>query len=142
MNTNQIFWPVLAQILLTLVMYIVLGIRKAKAVTAGTVNRQLTALDNRIWPEEVVKVSNNIANQFEGPVLFYVLCLVIYSTNLVGLAFLALAWLYVLSRYAHAYVHTGSNSLPLRLRLFLIGCLALLTMLFLLAWKLASGVTA
>lgn len=62
MNSNHIIWPVLAQILLTLMMFIVLGIRKAKAVKAGAVNRQEAALDNRVWPKDVVKVSNNIAN--------------------------------------------------------------------------------
>lgn len=46
MNSNHIIWPVLAQILLTLMMFIVLGIRKAKAVKAGAVNRQEAALDN------------------------------------------------------------------------------------------------
>src|SRR5690554_6380512 len=73
MSSSHIFWPVLAQILLTLVMFIVFGARKAKAVKAGRVNRKEAALDNRVWPEDVVKVSNNIANQFEYQVLFYVL---------------------------------------------------------------------
>src|SRR5690554_8204107 len=47
MSSSHIFWPVLAQILLTLVMFIVLGARKAKAVKAGRVNRKEAALDNR-----------------------------------------------------------------------------------------------
>ena len=70
MNSSYIFWPVLAQVLLTLIMFIVLGARKAKAVKAGKIDRQQAALDSRVWPEDVVKVSNNIANQFEAPVLW------------------------------------------------------------------------
>lgn len=81
MNSNHIIWPVLAQILLTLTMFIILGVRKVKAVKAGEVNRQQAALNNRVWPEAVVKVSNNIANQFEIPVLFYVLCLLYLSAR-------------------------------------------------------------
>ena len=108
-------------------------------VKAGQVNRQQAALDNGVWPEDVVKVSNNIANQFEAPVLFYVLCLVIYSIDAAGTAAVVLAWLFALSRYAHAYVHVGSNYVPMRLRLFLVGCLVLLAMLILAAWKLAMG---
>lgn len=57
MNSSDVFWPVLAQIFLTLTMFIVLGVRKAKAVKTGRVNRQQAALDNRVWPEDVVKVS-------------------------------------------------------------------------------------
>jgi hypothetical protein len=139
MNSSHIFWPVLAQVFLTLITFIVLGMRKAKAVKAGQVNRQQAALDNRVWPEDVVKVSNNIANQFEAPVLFYVLCLLIYSIGAAGPVAVVLAWLFTLSRYVHAYVHIGSNYVPMRLRLFLVGCLVLLAMLTLAAWKLAMG---
>src|SRR5690554_8235478 len=79
MSSSHIFWPVLAQILLTLVMFIVLGARKAKAVTAGSVNRKEAALDNRGWPEDDVKVSYIITNYFEILFLLLVLCFVLYS---------------------------------------------------------------
>jgi hypothetical protein len=138
MNSNHIIWPVLAQIFLTLTMLIVLGARKSKAVKAGEVNRQQAALNNRVWPEDVVKVSNNIANQFEVPVLFYVLCLVLYSIDAVGMVAIVLAWLFALSRFAHAYVHIGSNYVPMRLRLFMLGCFVLIAMLIQVAWKLAG----
>ena len=91
MNSNLIIWPVLAQILLTLIMFILLGVRKAQAVKAGDVNRNQTALNNRMWPDSVIKVSNNIANQFEAPVLFYVLCLVFYSIDAVNMVAVGLA---------------------------------------------------
>lgn len=138
MNSTHIIWPVLAQVLLTLAMFIVLGARKARAIKAGEVNRKQAALDNRVWPEDVVKVSNNIANQFEVPVLFYVLCLVLYSINAVGIVAVVLAWLFALSRFTHAYVHIGSNYVPTRLRLFMIGCFVLIAMLVIAAWHLAS----
>lgn len=138
MNSNYILWPVLAQVFLTLIMLIVLGARKTKAVKAGEVDRQQAALNNRVWPQDVVKVSNNIANQFEIPVLFYVLCLVLYSMNAVGMVAIVLAWLFALSRFAHAYVHIGSNYVPMRLRFFLLGCFVLIAMLILVAWKLVA----
>jgi len=137
MSYSHIFWPVLAQVFLTLAIFIVLGARKARAVKAGQVNRQQAALDSRVWPEDVVKVSNNIANQFEVPVLFYVLCLVLYNINAAGTVAVVLAWLFVVSRYAHAYVHVGSNYVPVRMRLFMVGCVVLLAMLMVAVWKLA-----
>ena len=137
MSSSHIFWPVLAQVFLTLMMFIVLGARKARAVKAGNVNRQQAALDNRVWPEDVVKVSNNIANQFEVPILFYILCVVLYSINAAGIVAVVLAWLFVVSRYAHAWVHVGSNYVPVRMRLFMVGCSVLLAMLAVAAWKLA-----
>ena len=137
MSYSHIFWPVLAQVFLTLAIFIVLGARKARAVKAGQVNRQQAALDSRVWPEDVVKVSNNIANQFEVPVLFYVLCLVLYNINAAGTVAVVLAWLFVVSRYAHAYVHLGSNYVPVRMRLFMVGCVVLLAMLMVAVWTLA-----
>lgn len=142
MNSIHIFWPVLAQVFLTLTMFILLGVRKSKAVKAGDVNRKQAALNNRVWPEDVLKVSNNIANQFEVPVLFYVLCLVLYSINAAGVVAIVLAWMFALSRFAHAYVHVGSNYVPMRFRLFLVGCLVVNTMLMLVAWELTKGVVA
>src|SRR5699024_12728990 len=81
MSSSHIFWPALAQILLTLVMFIVLGARKAKTVKASRVNLKEAALDNRVWPEDVVKVSNNIDNQFEIPDFFYDLCFALHSIH-------------------------------------------------------------
>lgn len=142
MNSSYIIWPVLAQIYLTLAMFILLGVRKAKAVKAGEVNRKQAALNNREWPEYVIKVSNNIANQFELPVLFYVLCLLFYSINAIDVLTITLAWVFVLTRFAHAYIHIGSNYVPMRFKLFLLGCLVMIGMLLLVAWKLAMGITA
>lgn len=142
MNSIHIFWPVLAQVLLTLIVFIVLGMRKAKAVKDGEVDRKQAALNNREWPDDVVKVSNNIANQFEFPVLFYVLCLVLYNINAVDMVAIVLASLFTLSRFAHAYVHIGSNFVPMRLRLFLVGCFVLIAMLILVAWKMTVQLAA
>lgn len=138
MISSHIFWPVLAQVFLTLVLFIILGARKAKVVKANKVNRQQAALDNRVWPDEVIKVSNNIANQFEVPILFYVLCFVLYSINAAGNVAIVLAYMFVVSRYAHAWVQVGSNYVPMRLRLFMVGCVVLLAMLGIAVWKLVA----
>ncbi len=136
MQTHIIFWPVLAQIFLILTMYILLGYRKAKAVKTGGVNLKATALDNKAWPDSVLKVSNNIDNQFEIPIVFFVLCLLFNTIGKVDAVVLGLAWAYVISRYVHAYVHVGSNYVPLRMRIFAFGCLVLLAMALIAAWRL------
>jgi hypothetical protein len=136
MHSTYILWPVLAQILLILLMYILLGYRKAKAVKTGSVNLKATALDNKAWHDGVLKVSNNIDNQFEIPIVFFVLCLLFYGIGQVDVLVLTLAWAYVISRYVHAYVHVGSNYVPLRMRIFSVGCLILLVMTLIAAWKL------
>lgn len=139
MNAALIFWPVLAQIALTLSIYVVLARRKAGAIKARTVNMKEAALDNRAWPESVLKVSNNLANQFEAPVLFYALCLTLYATDGVGLAALLLAWLYVGLRVVHSFIHIGSNYVPRRLQVFVLSVGVLLALLVVSAWQLAGA---
>lgn len=126
MKAEWILAPVLAQVLLVILVYVLMGVRKAAAVKARQVDRQKAALDNRVWPPRVVQVNNNITNQFEAPVLFYVLCLSLLLLDAVSTAALVVATLFVASRYLHAWVHTHSNYVPVRMRLFLFGVLMLM----------------
>jgi len=129
MDSKLIFWPVVVQILLTAYLYIRLKNVKIEAVKVGGVDRQKAALDPDAWPDPVKKVNNNIRNQFEVPVLFYVLTIVLYVLGAVNPVTLGLACLFVLSRLVHAYIHTGSNIVKYRLRAFTVGLLAVLGML-------------
>ena len=128
MNSNLIFWPVLTQIAITIAGFSLLGIRKSKALKTGSVDMTKTALDNDAWPDDVLMVSNNIRNQFQVPVLFYVLCFLFYSINAVSIAVLSLAWIFVITRVIHAYIHMSSNYVPARFAVFTIGFVTMIAM--------------
>jgi hypothetical protein len=128
MNQNIIFYPLLIQIMLVLLLYILLGIEKSKAVKAGTVDRVKAALHSDAWPDHVVRVSNNIANQFETPILFFVLSLVFFSLKAVDVTVLVLSCAYVISRIVHAYIHVTSNYVPKRRGVFMVGCVILIVL--------------
>jgi hypothetical protein len=129
MNRNLIFLPALAQILLTLAVYVYLGVVKAKALKLGQVDLERRALHEDAWPDYVRQVSNNIRNQFETPVLFYALVFILWGLQAVNAISLALAGGYFLARLAHACVHLGSNYVPWRRRIFTISCLLLVGMI-------------
>lgn len=139
MNQNLIFIPVLSHMLLTLILYIRLGAEKSKAIKAGGIDLKKTALNTKAWPEHVVKVSNNIGNQFETPMLFYTLSIIFYLTNSVDVVAISLMSIYTLTRYIHAYVHITTNYVPHRFTLFLIGILMLLGMII---WQLLKIILA
>ncbi len=128
-SSKLLFLPLLAQMLLTIVVYFGLAVAKARAVKRGLVDLQRRGLHDDAWPESVQKFNHNIRNQFETPVLFYVLILVQYQLGVGGPLAQSLAWLYVVSRVAHAYVHIGSNHVPIRRPLFMVGCVILLAMM-------------
>jgi len=113
---------VLAQVLLTLLMYLALARAKARAAGAGQVDEARRALHADAWPEDVQKINNNIRNQFEVPVLFYVVVIVLCLLGETGRLVQGLAWLFVASRIAHALVHTGPNIVTIRRRVFMVGC--------------------
>ena len=128
MNNADILLPLLVQISLTLIMFILLAVRKSAAVKTGEIDRRKAALDNSAWNKEVVLVSNNIANQFQTPVLFYLLVMFFLITNSVSSLVIWLAWAYVITRIIHAFVHVTTNYIPHRLGVFTLGVLILLVM--------------
>lgn len=139
MNSNEIFLPVLVQILITITGFMLLGVRKTRAVKSGQVDMEKTALDNDAWPDYVLMVSNNIRNQFQVPVLFYVLCFLLYSIDAVSTAVLYLAWAFVITRAIHAYIHMSSNFVPARFSIFTIGFLIMIAMFVFAAIALVSA---
>lgn len=136
MSENAIFWPVLLNILLVIILYVALAKAKKVASAAGQVDEQRRALHSDAWPESVQKINNCIANQFEAPMLFYILAFVLWALNGINALVLILAWGFVGLRYAHAYVHTHSNNVPVRRRLFTLSTLLLLVLWLVVAWRL------
>ncbi len=120
MNQSQIFWPMLAQVFLTYMVYAVLGRRRFGPLIAGAVRPKVYTTRGS-EPEGSATASNNLMNQFELPVLFYALCLSLYVSSGVGAATVAIAWVFVALRFAHASVHLTSNRLGMRSALFAAG---------------------
>jgi len=124
MNQTAVFWPLLAQVLLVYIVYGVMGRRRFVAVKSG--EAKVGQFKTRsAEPASSVTVAANLCNQFELPVLFYVLCLTLHVTNGVNYLTLTLAWIFVLTRYFHAWVHLTSNNLRLRSRSFFAGAVVL-----------------
>jgi hypothetical protein len=72
--------------------------------------------------------------------LFLVLIAFILITRVGDLFLLVLAWVFVISRIVHAYVHTTSNDLDWRFRVYALGVLALIVMWVIFAVKILAGV--
>ena len=126
MNPTAIFWPMLAQVALVYFIYYLMSKRRIEAVKGGQV-RVDQFRDNQIQNEPAASlfVRNNLANQYELPVLFYACVLSLYVTGGVNVVTLVLAWLFVATRYAHAFIHVTSNRVRRRRMLFIMGFLIL-----------------
>ncbi|HHI82350.1 MAG TPA: MAPEG family protein [Rhizobiales bacterium] len=120
--------PVFVNVALVFFILIKTGIGRTAAVRARTVRLRDIALDTRAWPEDLRKLSNNYDNQFQLPVLFYLVVGFALVTGKVDHAMIAMAWGFVATRYAHYYIHTGRNYVPNRFYIFVAGTIALVTM--------------
>lgn len=132
-----ILYPVFAQIVLTMVVMVGMGLARRDAIASGEVRYSDVAVDSSRWPERARKWANCYSNQFELPVVFYVLCLIALMTRNADVIMVGLAWLFVASRVAHAYVHTGSNVVLRRGGVFLIGFIVVVLMTAILLFRLA-----
>ncbi|MEZ5945429.1 MAG: MAPEG family protein [Hyphomonas sp.] len=72
--------------------------------------------------------NRNYMNLLELPVLFYVICLMIYVTGRLTELQLGLAWAYVGLRALHSGVHLTLNIVMIRLSLFAMSNLVLMIM--------------
>ena len=131
-----ILFPVFAQMLLTFVLMLGMGLARQRALRERRVALPDIALDSSRWPEESRKFANCYTNQFELPVIFYALCLAALQTGKADYLMVLLAWCFVVTRFIHAYIHTGSNNVRHRGGAFALGFLIALIMLVLLAVRL------
>ncbi|MGL4494672.1 MAG: MAPEG family protein [Beijerinckiaceae bacterium] len=133
MTGHAMLYPVLVQIALTFYLGLRLGRARFQAGRAGLVKIRDIALSNDPWPDNVKALSNNYSNQFETPVLFYVLVAMAIFVGSTGYVMQALAWIFVGTRIVHSLIHTGSNNVMRRFQTFVIGTLCLIVMFIIIA---------
>ncbi len=127
MSYQMILAPLFVHVMLTLVVAYMLAGHRMRAALRGEVPER-AALREPTWPTHVRQVENNYLNQFELPVLFYVLTILAIITRHADLLFVLLAWVFVVLRILHAYVHLTSNVLRVRGMLFVAGAVVLTIM--------------
>lgn len=107
----NLVWPVMALVLLALVVMFLTGRQRVRAIRSRRVRFSDIALNREAWPDDVRKVGHNLENQFETPVLFYVLCGVATFVGATGIVMTSLAWVYVILRVIHAVIHITVNDM-------------------------------
>jgi len=118
-----------ALVVLTAVVLVRMFRARVRAVKTGAVSASyFRVYQEGVEPPESAKISRHFANLFEAPVLFYVACLAALALNRVSVPLLILAWVYVLARLIHAFVHMGSNRLRKRIAAYFASWVVLVSM--------------
>src|SRR3712207_2485252 len=118
MSIQAVLLPVFVQVALTLFLMFWMARVRFDALRSRQVKVRDIALVQRSWPELPTQIPNSFHNQFEIPVLFYALVALALVTRQTDLLFVVMAWLFVASRIAHAFIHTTSNDIRLRFSAF------------------------
>ena len=118
--------PMLAQIGWTFLLYVWLTIARQRAVKRGEVEYGSFARGEE--PHEVARITRNLANQFELPVIFYAVVVLLIATNNVTLIDVIAAWVFVAGRVIHTLVQTLTDNVPLRGQVFLINFAAVVVL--------------
>jgi hypothetical protein len=128
MSIQSILLPLFVEVVLTFVLGFWSASVRLAAVRRGDVRPRDVALREPSWPKRETQIANAYHNQLELPVLFYVLTVLAIITRHADFLFVVLAWLFVLLRLAHAYVHVTSNHMGQRFAAFAAGAVVLAVM--------------
>jgi hypothetical protein len=132
MPQTAIFGPFFAMMLLTVVVWVYMYIRRIGFIRASKISPNDLAKPGelaRISPASVSNPSDNLKNLFEVPVLFYALVLYLFVTHQVDGIYVTAGWVFVAFRALHSAVHCTFNLVMLRFYLYLVATLAVWFML-------------
>src|SRR6476620_9054602 len=114
MSMQAMLMPVFAKVALTFVLLVCMQFSRMRAIRRGQVPAHSIALREPNWPPRVTQIGNAYHNQLETPLLFYVLILLAIVTQTADSILFVLSWLFVVSRFVHAYIHLTSNRIDRR----------------------------
>jgi hypothetical protein len=139
MTVQSVLLPVFAQVALTIFLMLWMARTRFAAVGAGEVTPKELKRDWTSWPERPTQIASSFHNQFELPVLFYVVVLAALITTQADYLFVILSWFFVVARLIHAYVHTGKNDIRRRFQAFFLGAILLIILWLYFFLKLFIG---
>jgi hypothetical protein len=140
MSLQAVLLPLFVEVILTFVLMLRMGALRSGDYRSGAVKSADIALREPIWPKRTMQAAYSFSNQFELPVLFYVLTILEWVTRHAGYVFVVLAWIFVICRLLQAYVHVTSNNVRLRSAFYSAGALVLMVMWAIYIIEVLTGV--
>ncbi len=128
MSIESVLLPLFVQVLLTFALLGMLAVRRQLVFRNREMHPQDLAVRGAREPAPVAQVAGSFQNQFELPVLFYVLVILALYTRKADLLFVIMSWIFVAARIAQAAIHITSNIVPRRGLAFGVSMIVLMLM--------------
>jgi hypothetical protein len=139
MSIRAILLPLFVEVALTFALMLGMMYHRTSSLRRGEVRLSDIAMREPNWPTRPTLFANAFSNQFELPVLFYVLTTLEIVTRHADLVFVILAWIFVLMRVLQAVVHVTDNNVPRRGGIYGVGALVLVVMWIIFAVRILLG---
>jgi hypothetical protein len=133
---HPILWPVMCMVLITAATWFRLYFERIGEMRKRRISPQRIA-SRRMAADvlENTRAADHLANLFEMPALFYVLCMSLAITDLETPVFLAGAWAFVFLRAVHTSIHLLYNRVLHRFMAYAASSLVLFLLWVLFAWQ-------
>jgi len=128
MSVQMVLLPVFVLVGLTFFLLIWMGGARRNALVGGQTRIRDIALGQPNWPDRATQIANCFANQFEIPVLFYLLIAIALPLRRTDLVIVLLSWVFVVTRFVHAGIFVTSNDLNRRSLAWFAGVLVVFAM--------------
>jgi hypothetical protein len=136
MSVQMVLLPVFVLVGLTFALLLGMATMRTRALTGGETQMKDVALGEQNWPTRAAQIGNCFSNQFEMPLLFYVLIALALPLRHADLVIVLLSWVFVVTRFVHAGIFVTSNDLRQRGPAWFAGVLVLFAMWLYFALKL------
>jgi hypothetical protein len=128
MSVQMVLLPVFVLVGLTFALLLGMATARTRAVTSRETNLRDVALREPNWPTRTTQIGNCFANQFEMPLLFYILIALALPLRHADLVIVMLSWVFVVTRFVHAGIFVTSNDVRHRSPAWFAGVLVLFAM--------------
>jgi hypothetical protein len=136
MSVQMVLLPVFVLVGLTFVLLLWMAGARRQALVGGETKIRDIALGQPNWPDRATQVGNCFANQFELPLLFYILIALALPLRRVDLFMVLMSWVFVVTRFVHAGIFVTHNDLNRRSLAWFAGVLVLFAMWIYFALKI------
>ena len=136
MSVQMVLLPVFVLVGLTFALLLGMATMRTRALTGGETKMKDVALGEPNWPTRAAQIGNCFSNQFEIPLLFYILIAIALPLRRADLVIVLLSWVFVVTRFVHAGIFVTSNDLRQRGPAWFAGVLVLFAMWLYFALKL------
>jgi hypothetical protein len=124
----MVLLPVFVLIGLAFALLMGMAVARTRSLRSGETRLEDIALREPNWSARATQIANCFSNQFEIPVLFYVLIALALPLRHADLVIVVLSWVFVITRFVHAGIFVTSNNVPQRGLAWFVGVVVLLVM--------------